>query len=112
MVVALAFSPDGKLLGTAGGAPTVDGEIKIFEVGSWKLVTDIKNDKGQSYRGVRQQFVKLGATRGDQVAVVSGIKPGDEVVTSGVFKLRNRAAVVVNNKVRPGNNPKPRPENS
>ena len=41
------------------------------------------------YRGVRQQFVKLGGTRGDQVAIVSGVNPGEEVVTSGVFKLRN-----------------------
>ena len=55
---------------------------------------------------------KLGGSRGDQVAVVSGIKAGDEVVTSGVFKLRNGAAVVVNNKVQPGNNPAPKPENS
>ena len=77
------------------------------------VVTDLKDQKnGQTYRGVRQQFVKLGGARGDQIAIVSGIKPGDEIVTSGVFKLRNGAAVVVNNKVRPGNNPKPRPENS
>jgi membrane fusion protein (multidrug efflux system) len=75
------------------------------------VVTDIKSEKG-TYRGVRQQFVKLGATRGDQIAVVSGVKKGDEVVTSGTFKLRNGAAVLVNNKVRPGNNPKPKPENS
>jgi membrane fusion protein, multidrug efflux system len=76
------------------------------------VVADLKSDKGQTYRGVRQQFVKLGATRGDQIAVVSGVKPGDEVVTSGVFKLRNGAAVLVNNKVKPTNNPKPKPENS
>jgi membrane fusion protein, multidrug efflux system len=76
------------------------------------VVTDLKSDKGQNYRGVRQQFVKLGTTRGDQIAVVSGVKPGDEVVTSGVFKLRNGAAVLVNNKVQPANNPKPKPENS
>ena len=37
---------------------------------------------------------------------------GDEVVTSGVFKLRNGAAVHVNNKVQPGNNPAPKPEDS
>ena len=42
----------------------------------------------------------------------SGVKPGDEVVTSGVFKLRNGAAVLVNNKVQPANNPTPKPENS
>jgi membrane fusion protein (multidrug efflux system) len=76
------------------------------------IVTDLKNDKGQAYRGVRQQFVKLGAGRGDQVAVVSGVKAGDEVVTSGVFKLRNGAAVLVNNKVKPANSPAPKPENS
>jgi membrane fusion protein, multidrug efflux system len=76
------------------------------------VVADLKNQSGQTYRGVRQQFVKLGGARGDQIAVVSGVTAGDEVVTSGVFKLRNGAAVVVNNSVRPANNPKPRPENS
>ena len=76
------------------------------------IVAELKNEKGQPYKGVRQQFVKLGTARGDQVAVVSGVNPGDEVVTSGVFKLRNGAAVVVNNKVQPSNNPKPKPENS
>jgi membrane fusion protein (multidrug efflux system) len=76
------------------------------------VVTDLKDQSGKTYRGVRQQFVKLGGSRGDQIAVLSGIKAGDEVVTSGVFKLRNGAAVLVNNKVRPGNNPSPKPENS
>ena len=76
------------------------------------VVTDLKNPAGQSYRGVRQQFVKLGPARGDQIAVTSGVKPGDEVVTSGLFKLRNGAAVVVNNKVKPTNSSKPKPENS
>jgi membrane fusion protein, multidrug efflux system len=76
------------------------------------VVEDMKDPKGQSYRGVRQQFVKLGGGRGDQVAIVSGVKAGQEVVTSGVFKLRNGAAVQINNKVQPGNNPAPRPEDS
>ena len=76
------------------------------------VITDMKDKKGNTYRGVRQQFVKVGGTRGDQVAVVSGLNPGDEVVTSGVFKLRNGAAVQVNNKVQPGNNPAPKPEDS
>lgn len=76
------------------------------------VVTNLKGEDGQTYRGVRQQIVKLEGTRGDQVAVVSGVKPGDEVVTSGVFKLRNGAAVLVNNKVKPANNPKPKPEDS
>ena len=76
------------------------------------VVTDLKDPKGKSYRGVRQQFVKVEGSRGDQVAVVSGLKSGEEVVSSGVFKLRNGAAVQVNNKVQPPNNPKPKPEDS
>jgi membrane fusion protein (multidrug efflux system) len=76
------------------------------------VVSDLKDPNGKPYRGVRQQFVKLGGSRGDQVAIVSGINPGDEVVTSGVFKLRNGAAVVINNKVKPANSVKPKPEDS
>jgi membrane fusion protein (multidrug efflux system) len=76
------------------------------------VVADLKGQNGESYRGVRQQFVKLEGARGDQVGVVSGVKPGDEVVTSGVFKLRNAAAVLVNNTVQPGNNPSPTPEDN
>jgi membrane fusion protein (multidrug efflux system) len=76
------------------------------------IITDLKDPKGNTYRGVRQQFVKVNGSRGDQVAIVSGVNPGDEVVTSGVFKLRNGAAVQVNNKVQPGNNPAPKPEDS
>ena len=58
---------------------------------------------------MRQQFVKVEGARGDQVGVISGVKAGDEIVTSGVFKLRNGAAVLVNNKVQPANNPSPTP---
>jgi membrane fusion protein (multidrug efflux system) len=76
------------------------------------IITDLKDPKGQTYRGVRQQFVKIQGSRGDQVAVVSGVNAGDEVVTSGVFKLRNGAAVQVNNKIKPDNNPAPKPEDS
>jgi membrane fusion protein (multidrug efflux system) len=76
------------------------------------VVENLKGANGQTYRGVRQQFVKLGAGRGDQIAVLSGIKPEEEIVTSGVFKLRNGAAVLVNNKVQPANKPAPKPEES
>jgi membrane fusion protein (multidrug efflux system) len=76
------------------------------------VVADLKDPNGQPYRGVRQQFVKLDGSRGDQVAVVTGVKPGDEVVTSGAFKLRNGAAVLVNNTVQPGNDPAPKPEDN
>jgi membrane fusion protein (multidrug efflux system) len=76
------------------------------------VVTNLKGPDGTTYRGVRQQFVTVDGTRGDQVAIVSGVAPGDEVVTSGVFKLRNGTAVLVNNEVKPANSPNPKPENS
>ena len=76
------------------------------------IVEDIAGANGAKYRGVRQQFVKLGPARGDQVAVVHGVKPGEEIVTSGVFKLRPGAAVQVNNDVQPSNDPAPEPEDS
>jgi membrane fusion protein (multidrug efflux system) len=76
------------------------------------VVADMKDPKGKSYRGVRQQFVKVEGSRGDQVGVVSGVNPGDEVVSSGVFKLRNGGAVQVNNSVKPPDNPQPKPQDS
>jgi membrane fusion protein, multidrug efflux system len=76
------------------------------------VLEDKKGADGKSYRAARQQFVKVEGSRGDQVAVISGINPGDEIVTSGVFKLRNGAAVAVNNKVQPGNDPAPKPEDN
>jgi membrane fusion protein (multidrug efflux system) len=76
------------------------------------VVGEVEGPNGIKYRGVRQQFVKVGGGRGDQVAVLSGISAGDEVVTSGVFKLRNGVAVRINNEVQPGNNPAPRPEDN
>lgn len=76
------------------------------------IVSEMKDAKGNTYRGVRQQVVKIEGSRGDQVAITSGLNPGDEVVSSGVFKLRNGAPVQVNNSVKPGNNPSPKPEDS
>ena len=75
------------------------------------IVEEMEGPGGETYRGVRQQFVETGDARGDQVAVLAGVKPGEEVVTSGVFKLRNGVAVIVNNEVQPGNDPAPRPGN-
>lgn len=76
------------------------------------VVAEMKSPKGMPYRGANQRFVKLGPARGDQVAVIAGLQPGDEVVTSGAFKLRTGAAVQVNNSVQPSNNPAPRPEDN
>jgi membrane fusion protein (multidrug efflux system) len=76
------------------------------------VVTQLKGPKGGTYRGVEQRFVKLGPGRGDQVSVVSGLKPGEEVASSGVFKLRTGTAIYINNKISPSNNPSPKPEDS
>jgi membrane fusion protein (multidrug efflux system) len=76
------------------------------------VVADLEGPKGDKYRGVRQQFVKVAGTRGDQVGVASGVEAGQTVVSSGAFKLRNGAAVRVNNDVQPDNNPAPKPEDN
>ena len=73
------------------------------------VVEEMKGPDGKPYKGVRQSFVKLGQTRGDLVALTTGAKRGEEIVTSGVFKLRPNAAVNVNNSVQPSANPKPTP---
>ena len=64
------------------------------------------------YLGVRQQFVHTGQTKGDFVAITSGLKEGDEVVTGGVFKLQNGSAVQINNSVKPEAETRPNPEES
>ena len=69
------------------------------------------DDKGNPKLTVVQRFVKLGDTRGDQVAVKSGVVVGDEVVTAGQMKLRNGSPVVINNKIMPSNDSHPTPPN-
>jgi membrane fusion protein (multidrug efflux system) len=77
------------------------------------VVSDMKDEKtGKTYKGVRQQIVKIEGSKGDQVAIISGLNPGDEVVSAGAFRLRNAAPVEVNNSVQPSNSPKPNPEES
>jgi membrane fusion protein (multidrug efflux system) len=103
-------------LSTGGGHPIITLPASAISYAPYGdsvfVVTEMKDPSGHSYRGVRQQFVKIEGSRGDQVAVISGLNPGDEVVSSGVFKLRNGAPVQVNNKVQPENNPAPKPEDS
>ncbi len=60
---------------------------------------------------VRQRFVTTGATRGDLIAVTDGLKPGEQVVTSGLLKLRNDAEVTINNKVQPSAEARPQTQN-
>ena len=76
------------------------------------VVDSLVGPTGAKYRGVRQQVVRLGDARGDRVAVLEGVKDGQEVATSGVFKLRTGAAVFVSNAVQPENKLNPQPEDN
>jgi len=66
---------------------------------------------GTKVQIARQQFVKLGEARGDFVAVLGGVKAGQQVVTQGAFKLHNGARVMVNTKVPLDPKVSPKPEN-
>ena len=68
-----------------------------------------KGPDGKPLLTVRQTFVTVGSTRGDQVAVLKGIKEGDMVVTSGQIKLKNGSPVIINNQVQPTNEAAPQP---
>ena len=70
---------------------------------------DGKDEKGQPKLIARQTFVTTGPTRGDQVAVLTGIKEGDVVVTAGQMKLQAGSPLVVNNSLQPSMNPSPKP---
>lgn len=77
------------------------------------VIDENKDEKtGEVQKVLRQQFIRTGATRGDFVAVTSGLKAGETVVTSGVFKLRAGLPVVVDNALAPEAQIKPNPENS
>jgi membrane fusion protein (multidrug efflux system) len=76
------------------------------------IVEKMKGPDGTEYLGARQQIIKIGATRGDLIAIEEGVKEGEQVVTAGSFKLRNGAHVQVNNLVQPTENPNPHPANT
>jgi len=68
-----------------------------------------KGAGGKPVLTVRQVFVTAGPTRGDQVAVLSGIGKDDTVVTSGQLKLKPGSEVIIDNKVQPANDAAPKP---
>jgi membrane fusion protein (multidrug efflux system) len=68
-----------------------------------------KDDKGKPQLIARQTFVTTGPTRGDQVAIVSGLKEGDVVVTAGQVKLQAGTPLIINNALQPSMNPAPKP---
>ena len=87
----------------------------VFVVSKVKRKPGEKDMQGKPLTGdkfvVTQRFVKTGATRGDLIAVTDGLKPGEQVVTSGLLKLRNDAEVTINNAVQPSADARPSVEN-
>jgi membrane fusion protein (multidrug efflux system) len=67
---------------------------------------------GAAGLAIRQQFVRLGEKRGDFVAITEGLKEGETIVSTGVFKLRNGQSVIIDNKLAPDFQQAPRPENN
>jgi membrane fusion protein, multidrug efflux system len=77
--------------------------ISYAPYGDSVFVIEKKKDEktGKESQVIRQQFIRTGETRGDFVTVTQGLKPGETVVSSGVFKLRNGMPVVINNELAP-----------
>ncbi|TWI06055.1 membrane fusion protein (multidrug efflux system) [Luteimonas cucumeris] len=87
----------------------------VYVISKVKRAEGEKDMQGKPLTGdkliVRQRFVKTGATRGDLIAVTEGLKPGEQIATSGLLKLRNDAEVTINNKVQPTAQAQPKAEN-
>jgi membrane fusion protein (multidrug efflux system) len=71
----------------------------------------VSGPTGQPAKVARQQFVKVGESRGDYVAILDGVSAGEEIVSAGAFKLRNGGGVAVHNEVKPSAALDPHPEN-
>ena len=85
--------------------------VSFAPYGNSVFVVEKKHDDktGKDSLVLRQQFIRTGETRGDFVAVTDGLKEGDAVVSTGVFKLRNGMDVVVDNKLQPKMEMNPKP---
>jgi membrane fusion protein, multidrug efflux system len=88
--------------------------ISYAPFGDSVFVIEKKHDEKTKKDGLvlRQQFIRTGETRGDFVAVTEGLKPGEQVASTGVFKLRNGASVVIDNTMAPKPQLHPTPPNS
>ena len=88
--------------------------ISYAPFGDSVYVIEKKKDPktGQESQTIRQQFVRVGEARGDLVSITNGLKAGDTVVGTGVFKLRNGMAVTINNDLAPKPQVNPTPEDS
>jgi len=94
--------------------PIVSTAIAYATFGDSVFVIEEKTNEqsGESEQVLRQQFVQLGERRGDFVAVTKGLKAGEKIVTSGVFKLRSGMKVVIDNTLAPKPSLNPQPSDS
>jgi len=76
------------------------------------IETNAAPPNGSAGLAVRQQFIRTGPARGDYLSVEAGLKPGTRIASSGVFKLRNKMAIVENNELTPKSAEAPRPPDS
>jgi membrane fusion protein (multidrug efflux system) len=77
--------------------------VSYAPFGDSVFVIEKKKDPktGKESQAIRQQFVRIGEARGDFVSITNGLKPGETIVGTGVFKLRNGMAVTINNDLAP-----------
>jgi len=68
-----------------------------------------KDKTGKPALFAKQAFITIGLSRGDQVAILSGIKVGDLVVSSGQLKLKSGSPIIINNKIQPSGDAAPKP---
>jgi membrane fusion protein, multidrug efflux system len=88
--------------------------VSYAPYGNSVFVIENKKDPktGEESQSLRQVFVRIGEARGDFVSVTQGLKAGETVVSTGVFKLRNGMAVTVNNDLAPKPQLNPNPVDS
>jgi membrane fusion protein (multidrug efflux system) len=94
--------------------PVIATAIAYATFGNSVFVIDEQTNEqsGETEKVLRQQFVRLGQARGDFIDVIEGLKPGESVVTSGVFKLRSGMKVIIDNTLAPEPSINPQPPNS
>jgi membrane fusion protein, multidrug efflux system len=88
--------------------------ISYAPFGDSVFVIEKKKDEktGKETQTIRQQFVRVGEARGDFVAITEGLKSGEAIVSTGVFKLRNGMPVAINNDLAPKPQMNPTPVDS
>ena len=94
--------------------PVIATAIAYATFGNSVFVIDeqLNEESGETEKVLRQQFIRLGEARGDFIDVIDGLKPGEDVVSSGVFKLRSGMKVMIDNTLAPEPSIDPQPSNS